>query len=175
MPLSTRYTSFKIDCITLFAFAFAMLAVGEMHIKSKFFLNETYFLKLELHLEIISTTSPMHSSRLPPLEVKFSFNMRHHLPASTGATFVNLSLYFLIPFSFSGAGGPITNFGHQLLLPTQFSFGPGTPGELFSLDPISLKSHCSPGLPVLEGSSVAVSGAGDPGYGLQLAQVRNSI
>jgi len=53
----------------------------------------------------------------------------------------------------SGAGGPITNFGHQLLLPTQFSFGPGTPG-----------------LPVLEGSSVAVSGAGDPGYGLQLAQ-----
>ena len=29
----------------------------------------------------------------------------------------------------SGAGGPITNFGHQLLLPTQFSFGPGTPGE----------------------------------------------
>ena len=137
MPLSTRYTSFKIDCITLFAFAFAMLAVGEMHIKSKFFLNETYFLKLELHLEIISTTSPMHSSRLPPLEVKFSFNMRHHLPASTGATFVNLSLYFLIPFSFSGAGGPITNFGHQLLLPTQFSFGPGTPGELLSLDPIS--------------------------------------
>ena len=67
-----------------------MLAVGEMHIKSKFFLNESYFLKLELHLEIISTTSPMHSSRLPPLEVKFSFNMRHHLPASTGATFVNL-------------------------------------------------------------------------------------
>ena len=30
---------------------------------------------------------------------------------------------------YSGAGGPITNFGHQLLLPTQFSFGPGTPGE----------------------------------------------
>ena len=90
MPLSTRYISFKIDCIPFFAFAFAMLAVGEMHIKSKFFLNETYFLKLELHLEIISTTSPMHSSRLPPLEVKFSFNMRHHLPASTGATFVNL-------------------------------------------------------------------------------------
>ena len=42
MPLSTRYTSFKIDCITLFAFAFAMLAVGEMHIKSKFFLTETF-------------------------------------------------------------------------------------------------------------------------------------
>ena len=30
---------------------------------------------------------------------------------------------------------------------------------------------CVPGLPVLEGSSVAVSGAADPGYGLQLAQV----
>merc|ERR1719264_1900675 len=58
----------------------------------------------------------------------------------------------------SGAGGPITNFGHQLLLPTQFSFGPGTPG-----------------LPVLEGSSVAVSGAGDPGYGLQLAQDGNNL
>ena len=140
MPLSTRYTSFKIDCITLFAFAFAMLAVGEMHIigTSNIFLTETFFLlKLKLHLEIMSTTSLMHSSRLPPLEVKFSFNMRHHLPASTGATFVNLSLYFLIPFSFSGAGGPITNFGHQLLLPTQFSFGPGTPGELLSLDSIS--------------------------------------
>ena len=45
MPLSTRYTSFKIDCITLFAFAFAMLAVGEMHIigTSNIFLTETFF------------------------------------------------------------------------------------------------------------------------------------
>ena len=35
---------------------------------------------------------------------------------------------FSSTYVFSGAGGPITNFGHQLLLPTQFSFGPGTPG-----------------------------------------------
>merc|ERR1719470_668434 len=47
---------------------------------------------------------------------------------------------------------PITNFGHQLLLPTQFAFGPGQ------------------GLPVLEASgSVAVSGAElSNSYGLQL-------
>jgi len=47
---------------------------------------------------------------------------------------------------------PITNFGHQLLLPTQFAFGPGQ------------------GLPVLEASgSVAVSGAElTNSYGLQL-------
>merc|ERR1719209_2387248 len=48
---------------------------------------------------------------------------------------------------------PITNFGHQLLLPTQFAFGPGQ------------------GLPVLEASgSVAVSGAeiSNSTYGLQL-------
>merc|ERR1712109_284317 len=71
--------------------------------------------------------------------------------ATTGG---QVQLQYASPSSqHSGAGGPITNFGHQLLLPTQFSFGPGTPG-----------------LPVLEGSSVAVSGAADPGYGLQLAQ-----
>merc|ERR1719167_1462891 len=48
---------------------------------------------------------------------------------------------------------PITNFGHQLLLPTQFAFGPGQ------------------GLPVLEASgSVAVSGTeiNNSTYGLQL-------
>ena len=47
---------------------------------------------------------------------------------------------------------PITNFGHQLLLPTQFAFGPGQ------------------GLPVLEASgSLAVSGAEmTNSYGLQL-------
>merc|ERR1719508_548978 len=48
---------------------------------------------------------------------------------------------------------PITNFGHQLLLPTQFAFGPGQ------------------GLPVLEATgSVAVSGTelSNSTYGLQL-------
>jgi len=76
--------------------------------------------------------------------------------ATTGG---QVQLQYASPSSqHSGAGGPITNFGHQLLLPTQFSFGPGTPG-----------------LPVLEGSSVAVSGAADPGYGLQLAQDGNNL
>ena len=42
-------------------------------------------------------------------------------------TITNSTMYV-----FSGAGGPITNFGHQLLLPTQFSFGPGTPGQYLS-------------------------------------------
>merc|ERR1719394_2199925 len=35
--------------------------------------------------------------------------------------------YATSPSSQHSGAGPITNFGHQLLLPTQFSFGPGTP------------------------------------------------
>ena len=128
--------------------------------------------------------------------------MRHHLPASIGDTLrtqiqiqiqtntrssTNTNTTPPSTYAFSGAGGPITNFGHQLLLPTQFSFGPGTPGQ-FNLNYLGINFELSwkhmnfeykkylilvvlPGLPVLEGSSVAVSGAGDPGYGLQLAQV----
>ena len=67
-------------------------------------------------------------------------------------------------------------------LAISFSYQPSShsvPAPLVSLLPALLRvlvdgatdHQCVPGLPVLEGSSVAVSGAADPGYGLQLAQV----